>query len=151
MSIILSCNAFKEGGAIPPRYTCIGEDHSPALAWSGIPGAAKSLALIVDDPDAPRGWIHWVVYNLPPDTSGLPEKVPEGERLRNGAVQGRNDFHRHGYGGPCPPSGTHRYRFRLYALDCQLSTQPLLTAQGVMERMGGHILDQTMLTGTFHK
>src|SRR5215210_2709323 len=120
MTISLTSPAFTANGAIPSVHTCDGRDLSPALAWSGVPPAAKSLALIVDDPDAPRGtWVHWVVYNLPPSATGLPEGAGSGALLA-GATSGRNDFKRTGYGGPCPPSGSHRYFFKLYALDAVL-------------------------------
>ena len=106
--------AFSEGQAIPSKYTCDGKDVSPPITWSETPRGTKSLALIADDPDAPMGtWVHWVIYNLPPGTRQLPEELPTDGRLPDGTIQGKTDFGRAGYGGPCPPSGTHRYFFRL--------------------------------------
>jgi Raf kinase inhibitor-like YbhB/YbcL family protein len=121
MTINITSTAFKEGGMIPQQYTCDGKDMSPPLAWTSIHEGTKSLALICDDPDAPVGtWAHWVLFNLPADVNELPEHVPSKKTLENGAKQGMNDFRKIGYGGPCPPGGTHRYYFELYALNTTL-------------------------------
>ena len=118
MPLTIRTPVFHEGGSIPARYTCDGEDVSPPLEWSGVPEGAKSLALTCDDPDAPSGlWVHWVVFDLPPSVTGLAEGVPPNPEISGGGRQGKNDFRKIGYGGPCPPSGTHRYVFTLYALD----------------------------------
>nr|HPQ61182.1 YbhB/YbcL family Raf kinase inhibitor-like protein [Syntrophales bacterium] len=112
--MILKSPAFEEGGMIPDRHTCDGENISPPLEWEGAPEGVKSYALLCEDPDAPMGsWVHWVVYDIPPSIAKLPEQVPSEAVLVNGGRQGTNDFYRMGYGGPCPPSGTHRYFFRL--------------------------------------
>ena len=108
--------AFKDGEKIPEKYSCDGEDVSPPLEWTPAPDKTKTLAIICDDPDAPMGtWVHWVVFNVPADIVQLPENVPPERELNNGAIQGMNDFKKIGYGGPCPPSGTHRYFFKIYA------------------------------------
>ena len=123
MGFALTSDAFTQGGAIPSACTCDGENYSPALAWTAPPAGTKSLALIVDDPDAPMGrWVHWVVSHLPPTARALPAAFPDDAERPDGTRQGRTDFGRPGYGGPCPPSGTHRYHFTLYALD---ATPPL--------------------------
>jgi len=146
----LTSSAFADGGTIPRRHTCDGDDVSPPLAWSGVPDDAISLALIADDPDAPRGtWVHWVLYNLPAAVTSLPEALPADERLPNGALQGRNDFRRTGYGGPCPPSGTHRYFFKLYALDTMLDLAPGATKQELLQAMDGHVLAEAQLMGRY--
>ncbi|MFP5277311.1 MAG: YbhB/YbcL family Raf kinase inhibitor-like protein [Acidobacteriota bacterium] len=151
MSLALKIVAFANGGEIPSRYTCGGADISPALAWSGVSPAARSLALIVDDPDAPRGtWTHWLMWNLPPYTTMLPERVPPREVLDNGARQGRNDFDRIGYGGPCPPAGkTHRYFFRLLVLDAMLDLQAAARRKEVDRAMKGHILAEVQWMGLY--
>jgi hypothetical protein len=137
---------------IPERYTCDGKDVSPPLAWKDIPAGSKSLALICDDPDAPgKTWVHWVLFNLPADSEGLPEQVPPERNLENGARQGKNDFSRIGYGGPCPPGGTHRYYFRLYALDEFLEARPGITKDDLLEIMDDHILAETALMGTYSR
>lgn len=153
MTLALTTTAFPANGAIPARYTCDGEDRSPPLAWSGAPSGAAAFALIMDDPDAPRGvFTHWVLYNLPADAQELPEGVPTAERLPSGALQGVNDFGRVGYGGPCPPPGpAHRYRFTLYALDTALSLEPRATKQAVLDAMRGHVLAQAQLVGTYQR
>ena len=145
MAIQISSTAFEEGKTIPRKYTCDAEDVSPPLNWSGITEGVKSLVLIVDDPDAPRGtWVHWVLYDLPPDLSGLPEGVS------GVGVEGKNDFRALGYGGPCPPKGpAHRYYFKLYALDTMLYVSPGATKAEVEKAMGGHILSQGQLMGKF--
>jgi Raf kinase inhibitor-like YbhB/YbcL family protein len=148
----LTSTAFKEGETIPGSYTCDGVNVSPSLEWSGVPATAKTLALICDDPDAPAGtWVHWVLYNLPAANMGLIENVPATEQLKGGGVQGTNDFRKVGYGGPCPPSGTHRYFFKLYALDSELPLKPGATKGDLVKAMEGHIVGQTQLMGRYSK
>lgn len=151
MAFSLSSNAFQNGGDIPNKYTCDGADVPPELSWNNVPNATQSLALIAEDPDAPAGtWTHWVLYDLPPDTPGLEENVPKVDQLPNGARQGRNDFKRIGYGGPCPPPGKpHRYFFRLYALDRKLGLKPGATKDEVQAATKGHILGEAELMGKF--
>ncbi len=153
MAIELTSSAFADGAPIPAVHTCDGEDTSPPLAWSGVPEAAKSLALICDDPDAPAGtWVHWVLYDLPPTVTELLEGVPTTETLSSGAKQGTNDFGRLGHGGPCPPRGaSHRYFFKLCALDAELSLDPGATKRDVERAMEGHILAQGQLMGTYQR
>jgi Raf kinase inhibitor-like YbhB/YbcL family protein len=145
--------AFKEGASIPVRFTCEGEDISPALSWSGAPAGTRSFALIVDDPDAPAGvWTHWVVYNLPAQTNAMDENQPKQARLPNGGLQGLSSFGHVGYGGPCPPPGpAHRYFFRVYALDAVLSLEPGASKQQVLAAMKGHILGHAQLMGRFKR
>jgi len=152
MSLVLKSAAFSEGGWIPEKYTCDGDNVSPPLEWSGLPAGTASLALICDDPDAPMGtWVHWVVFNIPPETDGLPENVPPERELKQGGLQGINDFRKIGYGGPCPPGGTHRYSFKLYALDCRLDLPAGITKAQLMAAMEGHILDQAVLMGRYSR
>jgi Raf kinase inhibitor-like YbhB/YbcL family protein len=137
---------------IAARYTCSGEDVSPPLTWQNVPQGTTSFALICDDPDAPgRIWVHWVIYNIPPAATGLGEGIPADEQLDDGSRQGRNDFRRTGYGGPCPPPGDpHRYFFKLYALDTLLDLEPGVTTKAELEAaMAGHVLAETQLMGTF--
>lgn len=143
----LKSPAFRQGGPIPSRYTCDGENVSPPLEWNGVPPEARAMALVVDDPDAPaKVWVHWVLYNLPPDAGSL----PEGSRgLEATGREGRNDFGDLGYGGPCPPRGRHRYRFRLYALDEHLDLGEGCTQSDLVAAMEGHVLAQAELTGTY--
>ncbi len=154
MPLTIISPAFAHGAAIPSAYTCEGRDVSPALAWSGVPPGAKSLALIVDDPDAPdpaapqRVWVHWVLYDLPPDSGGLSEGV---KSLAEGTHQGLNDWQRKGYGGPCPPIGRHRYFFKLYALDKRLGALDHPTKAAVEKAMAGHVLAEAVLMGTYQK
>ena len=144
--------AFAHGDSIPPKYTCDGADVSPPLSFAGVPAGAKSLALIADDPDAPAGtWVHWVVWNIPAGAKSLEEGVPAREALPNGARQGINDFRRIGYGGPCPPSGTHRYFFKLYALDTMLDLPASTTKQDLEKGMQGHTLAQAELMGRYRR
>jgi len=151
-AIKLTSSAFTEGQSIPRQYSCNGINISPSLEWSGIPKSAKTLAIITDDPDAPAGtWVHWVVYNLPADTMGMIENVPATEDLKGGGLQGKNDFEKIGYGGPCPPSGTHRYFFKLYALDNELPLKAGATKAEVEKAMDGHIQAQAQLMGTYRK
>ncbi len=152
MAIEISSPAFQEGAAIPKKYSCDGQDVSPALAWSNIPSGSQSLALIMDDPDAPAGtWVHWVVYDMPASNSGLPENVPTTGGVPGGGVQGNNSWKRSGYGGPCPPGGTHRYFFKLYALDKLLGLGPGATKGQVLKAMEGHVLDQGQLMGRYSR
>ena len=152
MGFELTSSAFPYGEAIPSRYTCDGEDVSPPLGWSLPPSGTKALVLISDDPDAPRGtWVHWLVYNLPPTIRQLEEAFPADAELPDGTKQGTTDFGRTGYGGPCPPSGIHRYFFKLYALDRTLPLVPGATAREVEETMQGHILAQAQLMGTYRR
>ncbi|MBI5324086.1 MAG: YbhB/YbcL family Raf kinase inhibitor-like protein [Ignavibacteriae bacterium] len=152
MSIQITSNAFSEGEMIPKVYTCEGKDISPPLSWNNLPGGTKSLALINDDPDAPVGtWIHWVIFNIPPTETGLKEAIPAEKILANGTRQGITDFRRVGYGGPCPPSGTHRYFFKLYALDKMLELEAGSTKAQLLTAMEGHILGQGQLIGKYKK
>ena len=152
MALELTSPAFSEGEMIPARYTCDGSDISPALSWSGVPKTAKSLALICDDPDAPMGtWVHWVLFNIPADAVGLPAEISSAATLENGARHGKNDFRRLGYGGPCPPGGTHRYFFRLYALDTALDLDSGITKAQLVEAMQGHILAEGQLMGKYQR
>jgi len=156
MSLVLTSAAFAALGAIPTLHTCEGRDVSPALAWTGVPAAAKSLVLIVDDPDAPdpnapkMTWVHWVLYNLPPDASGLAEGIAP-SALPAGTREGKNDWKRTGYGGPCPPIGRHRYFHKLYALDTLLPDLGPATKAEVEAAMKGHVLAQAELVGTYQK
>ena len=148
----LTSDAFTPEGAIPSTDTCDGADRSPALAWTAPPAGTKSFALIMDDPDAPRGrWIHWTIYRLPPSTRRMPEAFPLDAELPDGTRQGRTDFGRTGYGGPCPPSGVHHYRFMLYALDVRLSLAPGATITELEQAMRGHLLAQATLIGTYRR
>ena len=151
MALQLSCSAFSEGGTIPKQYTCSGEDISPPLSWIGIPANAKSMALVVDDPDAPAGtWVHWVLYNIPAEVTSLPAGIPKIATVPNTGTQGSNDFRRIGYGGPCPPPGkSHRYYFKLYALDTTLNLNPGTTKVAVERALQGHILAQGQLMGKY--
>jgi Raf kinase inhibitor-like YbhB/YbcL family protein len=153
VALILTSAAFAEGGAIPAKHTCDGADVSPPLAWSGAPSGVVTFALIADDPDAPGGtWVHWVLFNLPGDASALPEDVPKTDQLRQlgAAEQGRNDFRRVGYGGPCPPPGRpHHYVFRLYALNQPLPLGAGASKQDVERAMRGHVVADARLTGTY--
>jgi len=153
MKIQLTTAAFAEGQPIPSRHAYDNQDLSPALQWSGVPPATKSLALICDDPDAPMGtWVHWVLYNLPPDTTGLSEGVPKTPELANGARQGANDYKKIGYGGPCPPPGKpHRYFFKLYALDAAPDLKPGATKKELLKAMDGHIIAEGQLMGTYQR
>ncbi|HXT64836.1 MAG TPA: YbhB/YbcL family Raf kinase inhibitor-like protein [Pyrinomonadaceae bacterium] len=148
----LTSTAFKEGEPIPRGYTCDGANVSPPLEWTGVPKSAKTIAIIADDPDAPSGtWVHWVLYNLSAEGLGLIENTPATETLTGGGVQGKNDFGKIGYGGPCPPSGTHRYFFKFYALDSGLSLQAGATKAEIEQAMQGHIVGQAQLMGTYHR
>jgi Raf kinase inhibitor-like YbhB/YbcL family protein len=148
MSVLsIASPAFSHQGMIPAKHTCDGADVNPPLSIGNVPEKSKSLALIVDDPDAPMGtWVHWVVWNIGPGTKGIPENsVPQG------ALQGTNDFRKQGYGGPCPPSGTHRYFFKLYALDASLPLKAGATKAQLEQAMKGHVLAQAELVGLYRR
>jgi Raf kinase inhibitor-like YbhB/YbcL family protein len=149
----LKSSAFEGGADIPRQFTCDGADISPALHWSAPPKDTQTFALIMDDPDAPgRTWVHWLIYDLPPGSRELPEAVPPDARLASGAHQGRNDFRRPGYGGPCPPSGpAHRYFFKLYALDTKLDLGDGAKRAQVERAMRGHILAEAELMGRYRR
>lgn len=152
MQIAITSNAFDEGGLIPSKYTCDGVDVSPPLRWDGIPEGAASIALICDDPDAPMGtWVHWVLFNLPARAKELAENITTDETLTDGTRQGINDFGKIGYGGPCPPGGTHRYFFKIYALDTQLDLATRADKSQLLEAMEGHILAQGQLMGKYKR
>jgi Raf kinase inhibitor-like YbhB/YbcL family protein len=148
----LISTAFKDGGIIPRTYTCDGANISPPLRWKHVPAGTRSLALICEDPDAPGGsFIHWVVFNIPPTIDHLGENVSHAEYLPVGAVQGKNDFGKAGYGGPCPPSGTHGYAFQLYALDTIVEMRPGTTVEELRKEIDGHMLDACILTGNYKR
>jgi Raf kinase inhibitor-like YbhB/YbcL family protein len=153
MAFQLQSSAIKAGAEIPRKFTCQGDDASPALSWNGAPAAVESFALIADDPDAPVGtWVHWVLYDLPATATQLAENVPKTEKLSSGGTQGRNDFKKLGYGGPCPPPGKpHRYFFKLYALDTVLNLKPGASKAEVESAMKGHVLAQAELMGTYKR
>jgi hypothetical protein len=153
MAFGLSSSAFQSNQPIPKKYTCDGSDTSVPLTWTDPPTGARSFALIADDPDAPRRtWVHWVLYDLPATTMELAEGVPTTEKLQNGAIQGKNDFGKTGYGGPCPPPGpAHHYHFKLYALSDQIRLKPGATKQQVLDAMKGHVIGQTELIGTYKR
>ncbi len=151
MSLTATTKAFSSGGAIPKSYTCDGVDTSPDLSWSGAPMGVLSFALIADDPDAPVGaWTHWLIWNIPAQSTELPKGVSRDETLGDGARQGRNDFRRIGYSGPCPPPGKlHRYLFKLYALDAKLGLKSGATKNELERAMKGHVLAQGELMGKY--
>ena len=156
MNLTITSDAFVHQGGIPAIYTCEGSDISPSLAWAGAPEGTRSLLLIVDDQDAPdpaapqRVWVHWVLFNLPPDSAGLRAGVAPSE-LPKGTRQGVNDWQRMGYGGPCPPISRHRYFHKLYALDLELDLPDGATKQQLEAAMKGHVLAQAELMGTYQK
>lgn len=144
--------AFNAKDSIPSKYTCQGQNISFPLKWEGIPDDAKTLAIIFDDPDAPgMTWIHWVIYNIPASLSGLPENIPPKEVLPDLGLQGTNSWRKIGYGGPCPPSGTHRYFTKLYALDNPLPVKAGLSKKALLDTMQGSILEETQMYGTYKK
>lgn len=156
MTFTLTSPAFNHDGHIPARHTCDGKDISPPLAWSGVPAGTRSLALVVDDPDAPdpkapkTTWVHWVLYDLPPDSTGLSEGVAASQ-LPPESREGKNDWKRTGYGGPCPPIGRHRYFHKLYALDVALPDLHSPTKRQLEAAMEGHVLARTELVGTYQR
>jgi Raf kinase inhibitor-like YbhB/YbcL family protein len=153
MAFSLKSTAFSNGGEIAKKYTCDGADLSPALSWDDVPAGAQSLELIADDPDAPVGtWTHWILWNISAKTTELPEGVPRTEALDNGARQGRNDFKRIGYGGPCPPAGKpHRYFFKLYALNARLDVKAGAGRGELEAGMKGHVLSRAEFMGTYKR
>ncbi len=152
MSLSITSTAFAPGQPIPPLYSCRGKNISPPLAWSGAPATVKSFALILDDPDAPMGtYVHWVIYNLPASSQGLSDSIPSRPKLHDGSLQGTNSSGGTGYTGPCPPSGTHHYHFKLDALDAALGLASGATKEDLLKAMQGHILAQGELIGTFSK
>jgi hypothetical protein len=156
MTLSLRSSAFDDGGEIPREHTCEGDDTSPPLSWSGVPQDTRSLVLIIDDPDAPdpaapkMTWVHWVLFNIPPDATGLAAAMTS-EQLPDGTGEGLNDWQRTGYGGPCPPIGRHRYFHKLYALDKVLSAMQQPTKAEVEKAMAGHVVASAQLIGTFQK
>jgi Raf kinase inhibitor-like YbhB/YbcL family protein len=144
--------AFLEGGMIPAKYTCDGENVSPPLEWTNAPSGTKSFALISDDPDAPAGtWVHWVIYNIPPEVTKLDEQIKPEKEFKTGMRQGNNDWPKIGYGGPCPPSGMHRYYFKLYAVDALLDLKPGATKSQVLQAMKGHVLAEAQLMAKYRR
>ncbi len=153
MNLQITSPAFSEGQPIPSKYSCEGSDASPPLEWTNVPANTRSFALIADDPDAPMGpWVHWVLYDLPPDTTGLPEGVAKTQFIAGNAKQGLNSWPRLGYGGPCPPRGKpHRYFFKLCALDTMLDLKPGATKKDLLKAMEGHVLAEGQLMGTYQR
>ncbi|MBZ5570598.1 MAG: YbhB/YbcL family Raf kinase inhibitor-like protein [Acidobacteriia bacterium] len=153
MAFVISSASFPNGGPIPRKFTCDGADVSPEMSWTGSPVGTKSFVLLADDPDAPVGtWTHWVLFDLPAQTNSLAEGIPKVDEVPSGGRQGRNDFHKIGYGGPCPPPGTpHRYFFKLYALDKMLNLKPGGSKQEVEQAMQNHVLGKAELMGTYQR
>lgn len=152
MEISIMSSAFENAGQIPTKYTCDGENVSPPLSWKNLPSGTKSIAIINDDPDAPMGtWVHWVIYNIPANSSGLPENIKPLEKLPDGTMQGRNSWGKIGYGRPCPPSGTHRYFFKIYALDKVLELKPGATKEELLKAMKGHIIGEGQFYGKYSR
>jgi Raf kinase inhibitor-like YbhB/YbcL family protein len=152
MALELASTAFGSGEPIPVKYSCDGLNISPPLSWGAPPEGAQSFALVAEDPDAPAGtWVHWVLYDLPVASRGLAEALPPDAVLSDGGLHGENSSRRLGYGGPCPPSGTHRYFFKLYALDSALNLEPGATASQVRQAMEGHVLAEGELMGTYSR
>ena len=152
MEFQLFSEAFKDGDIIPSQYTCDGINVSPPLNWVHPPKDTKSYALINDDPDAPAGnWVHWIVYNIPPAARELKENASKQKHLHHNSIEGINDFRQIGYGGPCPPSGTHRYFFKLYALDTLLNLKHRVAKKELLDAMEGHILALTELVGKYQR
>jgi Raf kinase inhibitor-like YbhB/YbcL family protein len=149
--ISISSDAFNDGSSLPVEHTCDGEDRSPALSWDTVPASRQSITLIADDPDAPgKTWVHWVIYNIPANSSGLPPGVPKDKSLDDGSLQGKNDFGRIGYNEPCPPPGkAHRYFFKVYALDTTLSLKSGAIKSQLEVTMSGHILAQGEMIGKY--
>lgn len=153
MALELRSSAFSNGGNVPVKYTCDGSgDYSPPLSWSGAPAGTKSFALISDDPDAPAGtWVHWVMWNIPSTVTSLKENFDKSPALPDGTRQGITDFRRAGYGAPCPPSGTHRYYFKLYALDTILELPPKTTKVDLESAMKGRVLSESSIMGKYSR
>ncbi len=151
-NISIVSEAFKEGANIPSEYTCDGKNISPALSWNGIPEETKSIALIMDDPDAPSGtFVHWLLYNLPSETKKLEKGFPKEDIFRDGTTHGKTSFGNIGYGGPCPPSGSHRYYFRIYAIDKKLDLLPRATRNQIDDAIKGHIIAKGELMGRYKR
>jgi hypothetical protein len=152
MNLDIKSTAFGEGDLIPKKFTCDGADISPELSWSQPPEGTGSMVLICDDPDAPMGtWVHWVLYGLSPDTLEISEGIPDGKVVLGGAKHGVNDFRKYGYGGPCPPGGTHRYFFKLYAVDTEVDLDPGATKDEVLDAIKGHVLAEGQLMGRYSR
>jgi len=153
MSFELKSPDFSTGSSIPLQFTCVGADISPALEWTAAPAHTQSFALVADDPDAPVGtWVHWVLYNLPAGTHSLKQDFPKSEKSHDGTLQGRNDFGKIGYGGPCPPPGKpHRYFFRIYALDANLTLKPGASKKDLESAMQSHVLAEAETMGRFSR
>lgn len=152
MALTLKSSAYQRGEMIPSKYTCDGANVSPPLEWSDVPEETQSFAIIFDDPDAPaKTWVHWVIYNIPADIQKLEENIPGAKELPWGAVHGVNDFKKQGYGGPCPPGGTHGYYMKLYALDEVLDLKPGATKEQLIDSMDGHILEKAELVGKYKR
>jgi len=148
----ITSSAFTEGSMIPAKFTCDGQNISPPLEWKNAPAGVKSFALVSDDPDAPMGtWVHWVAYNIPVSVNKLDENVKTEKEFTDGMRQGSNSWPKIGYGGPCPPSGTHRYYFKLYALDTMLDLKPGVTKAQVLQAMKGHVLAEAQLMGKYKR
>ena len=148
-TLTVTSTAFAHEGSIPVLYSCDGEDISPPIAWGNVPDGAESFALICDDPDAIGTWVHWVVFNLPGDSAGLPEDVPDGKTLAGGGFHGENSWGDRGYGGPCPPRGSHHYVFTVYALDTMLPLDPGASKRAVLDAISGHVLATGELIGVY--
>jgi Raf kinase inhibitor-like YbhB/YbcL family protein len=152
MEFKITSSAFHEGDLIPPQYTCDGANFSPPLEWKNPPDGTNTFALLNDDPDAPAGdWVHWIVYNIPRGTTGFKENASSKKLLPPGSIEGRNDSKENCYDGPCPPSGTHRYFFKLFALDAGLSFNASPTKKMLLDAMKGHILAQATLIGKYKR
>ena len=149
-SMNITSPSFENGQPIPVEYSCKGSDISPPLEWSDVPSNAVTLALICDDPDAPMGtWVHWVYFDIPAGKNGLPQGVDNSDMPAIGGVQGKNSWRKNGYGGPCPPGGTHRYFFKLFAVDSELRLAPTSNKAKVLKALEGHVIDEAQLMGTF--
>ena len=152
VNMTVTSPSFTNMGKIPKVFSCDGSDISPALSWSGAPKGTKSFVLICDDPDAPVGtWIHWVLFNIPSNVTNLAEEMPDKEKYADGTLSGKNSWGKFGYGGPCPPSGTHRYFFKLYALDILLPLKAMASKEQILEAMEWHVVGSGTLIGTFQR
>ena len=152
IAVEIKSSSFNQGDMIPARYTCDGQNISPSLQWNGAPENTKSFALIADDPDAPAGtWVHWVMYDIPATVNSLPENVPKSEEVSGLGKNGKNTSRHFGYDGPCPPGGTHRYYFKLYALDAMLNLKPGTTKEELLKAMKGHVLAEAQVMGRYKR
>ena len=148
----IKSSSFQEGDMIPAKYTCDGQNISPPLAWNGAPADTKSFAVICDDPDAPAGtWVHWVIFDIPASINGLPESVPRRDEVPGLGKSGKNTSQHYGYDGPCPPGGTHRYYFKLYALDALLNLNAGLSKEALLKTMKGHVLAEAQVMGRYKR